>query len=181
MTEAADPEAVVAVGASAGGVEALKAVVGGLPRDLPAAVTIVLHVPPSGGSVLPAILARSTSLPVSHAKDEEHLVAGHVYVAPPDCHLLVQPGKLRVVRGAKENGMRPAIDPLFRSAAMSYGPHAIAVVLSGSATARRAHARSTGMEDPCSCSARTTQAFRACPDQSARSAGSTSSSNRRGA
>src|SRR5262245_22600672 len=124
-------EAVVAVGASAGGVEALRTVIGGFPPDLPAAVTVVPHVPPSGESALPAILRRSTPLPVAHAKDDEDLVAGHVYIAPPDCHLLVQPGRVRVVRGPKENGMRPAIDPLFRSAAMSYGPRTIGVVLSG--------------------------------------------------
>jgi two-component system chemotaxis response regulator CheB len=123
--------AVVAVGASAGGVEALKTLVAGLPADLPAAVTIVLHVSPHADSALPEILSRMTSMPVSHAVDDEELDEGHVYVAPPNCHLLVRPGKLEVVHGPKENRMRPAVDPLFRTAAMSYGPRAIGVVLSG--------------------------------------------------
>jgi two-component system chemotaxis response regulator CheB len=123
--------AVVTVGASAGGVEALTKVVAGLPADLPAAVTIVLHVSPTGSSALPEILSRSTDLPVAHARNEEELTAGHVYVARPDCHLLVRPGRLEVVRGPKENGMRPAVDPLFRSAADSYRARTVAVVLSG--------------------------------------------------
>jgi two-component system chemotaxis response regulator CheB len=123
--------AVVALGASAGGVEALTEVVEGLPPDLPAAVLVVLHVSPIADSALPRILSRATSMPVAHAEDGEAICTGRVYVAPPDCHLLVDSGRIQVVRGPKENLMRPAIDPLFRSAAANYGPRTIGVVLSG--------------------------------------------------
>jgi two-component system chemotaxis response regulator CheB len=143
MTEPAS--AVVALGASAGGVEALTEVVAGLPPDLPAAVLVVLHLSPTSESALPRILARAASMPVAHAEDREKILAGRVYVAPPDCHLLVADGRLEVVRGPKENLMRPAIDPLFRSAAASYGARAIGVVLSGTRDdgAAGAHAIST--------------------------------------
>ncbi|HEX7277294.1 MAG TPA: chemotaxis protein CheB, partial [Acidimicrobiales bacterium] len=123
---------VVALGASAGGVEALSIVVGGLPRDLPAAVLVVLHVAPWGTSVLPDILARRGALPACHAVDGQPILAGHVYVAPPDRHLTVEAGTLRLTGGPKENGCRPAVDTLFRSAAAAYGAGVVAVVLSGS-------------------------------------------------
>ena len=119
------------IGASAGGVEALGALVAGLPRDLQAAVFVVLHIAPSGTSVLPAILQRRGTLPASHAQDEEEIKRGRIYVAPPDHHLLLQARRVRVVRGPHENGYRPAIDPLFRSAARNYGPRVTGVVLSG--------------------------------------------------
>jgi two-component system, chemotaxis family, protein-glutamate methylesterase/glutaminase len=122
---------VVVIGASAGGVEALGTVVAGLPADLPAAVFVVLHIPASGTSVLPAILGRRGDLPAAHAVDEEPIRNGRVYVAPPDHHLLVQPNAVRVIRGPKENGYRPAIDPLFRVAAHTFGPRVTGVVLSG--------------------------------------------------
>ncbi len=122
---------VIVVAASAGGVEAIRDVLGGLPEDLPAAVLIVLHMPPSGGSTLATILARSTSLPVASAVDGERLVPGRVYVCLGDHHLLVGRGHVHVRRGPRENGHRPAADPLFRSAATRYGPRAIGVVLSG--------------------------------------------------
>lgn len=118
------------VGASAGGVEPLKIVVGGLPADLPAAVAVVLHVP-AEGSHLPEILSRAGPLRASHAEDGEPLLDGHVYVAPPDHHLLVRDSRCVVVRGPRENGARPALDPLFRSAAVSFGARTVAVVLSG--------------------------------------------------
>ncbi len=119
----------VVVGASAGGVEALKEVVAGLPSDLAAAVGIVLHVSPNAESRLPGILARAGSLPAEQASDGEPILAGHVYVAPPDRHLLVRDGRWAVVRGPRENGFRPAIDPLFRSAAARFGRTVVAVVL----------------------------------------------------
>jgi two-component system chemotaxis response regulator CheB len=119
------------VGASAGGVEALTRLAGQLDPDLDAAVLVVLHISP-GESVLPKILTRAGKLPAAHAVDGEPLVAGCIYVAPPDRHLIVADGRLRVVRGPQENGHRPAIDPLFRSAAVAYGERAVAVVLSGS-------------------------------------------------
>ena len=122
---------IVVIGASAGGVEALRAVVSRLPRDLPAAVFVVLHVPAIATSVLPAILERAGDLPADHAVDGAEIDRGRIYVAPPDHHLLVQPGFMRVNRGPKENGYRPAIDPMFRTAAATYGSRVVGVILSG--------------------------------------------------
>jgi two-component system chemotaxis response regulator CheB len=122
---------VVAVGASAGGVEALRALVGGLPPDYPGAVLVVLHVPRDAPSALAHILDRSGPLTAGPALDDEPLRHGHVYVAPNDHHLLVIDDRLRLTRGPTENGHRPAIDPLFRSVARGYGPRAVGVVLSG--------------------------------------------------
>jgi two-component system, chemotaxis family, protein-glutamate methylesterase/glutaminase len=123
--------AVVAIGASAGGVEALREVLAGLPGDLPAVVLVVLHVSPRAPSVLPRILGRRCALPVEHARDGEAIVPGRVYVAPPDVHLLVRGGRVHLLHGPRENGMRPAVDPLFRTVARAYGGRAIGVVLSG--------------------------------------------------
>lgn len=122
----------IVIGASAGGVEALIQLVRGLPSDLPAAICVVLHVPAHGSSVLPTILSRAKTLPACHAEDGQELKHGHIYVAPPDHHLLVRGHRLRLSRGATENGARPAVDPLFRSAARSRGACVIGVVLSGS-------------------------------------------------
>lgn len=123
--------AVIVAGASAGGVEALEALVRGLPRDLPAAVCVVLHIG-NRRSAAPAILAKAGPLPTAHATDGEAMRPGRIYVAPPGHHLLVEPaGRLRLSRGPRENGSRPAADPLFRSAAQAYGPKVIGVVLSG--------------------------------------------------
>src|SRR5438874_505755 len=104
---------IIAIGASAGGVEALSTVVKGLPEDLPAAVFAVLHIPSDSTSHLPEILSRSGPLPAVHPRDGERLKHGHIYVAPPDCHLLVDRDRVRVVRGPRENRHRPAVDPLF--------------------------------------------------------------------
>ena len=122
---------VIAVGASAGGVQALSELASRLPPDLPAAVLVVLHLSPHGHSVLPAILSRAGTLPALHAQDGEGLKPGRIYVAPPDHHLLVEDGRLQLSRSAAEHGHRPAIDATFRSAALAYGPRCVGVVLTG--------------------------------------------------
>jgi two-component system chemotaxis response regulator CheB len=122
---------IIVVGASAGGVEALGNLVRRFPADLPAAVFIVLHVPPQGTSVLPQILTRAGPLPAKHAIDNEPIRAGRIYIAPPDYHLVVKPGLMRVAHGPRENSHRPAVDALFRTAARAYGHRVAAVVLSG--------------------------------------------------
>lgn len=122
---------IITIGASAGGVETLIQIVRSLPKDLPAAIFIVLHVSPDSTSLLPQILNRRSSLPAFHAKDGEEIQHGRIYVAPPDRHLLVKLGKIGVAHGPKENRHRPAVDPLFRTAARAYGPRVVGVVLSG--------------------------------------------------
>jgi len=122
---------IVAIGASSGGIEALTAIVAALPRDLPASLFIVLHVAAQSKSQLPEILNRAGPLPAAHAKDNEAIQSGRIYVAPPNYHLLLGQGHVRIVRGPRENNHRPAIDPLFRSAARFYGRRAIGIVLSG--------------------------------------------------
>jgi len=122
---------VLAVGTSAGGVEALIQLAGGLPADFPAPVLVVLHIPAFSASSLPAILDRVGPLTADHARDHEPLVAGRIYVAPPDFHLLAELDEVRLTRGPLEQNHRPAIDPLFRSVALAFGPAAIALVLTG--------------------------------------------------
>jgi len=122
---------IVVIGASAGGVEALSQVVAGLPADLAAAVFIVLHIHPSSASTLPEVLSRRGPLHAAHAIHGEAIVPGRIYLAPPDNHVTLRPGFVQVVRGPKENGHRPSVDALFRTASTAYGPRVIGVVLSG--------------------------------------------------
>lgn len=122
---------VIVMGASAGGVHALSEVIGALPADLPAAVFVVLHVAPHGRSAMPAILSRAGCLPAGHPKDGDRVEHGHVYVAPPDHHIVLQDGVVRLSRAPTENGQRPAVDVLFRSAAQTYRRRVVGVVLTG--------------------------------------------------
>ncbi|HWC81745.1 MAG TPA: chemotaxis protein CheB [Pseudonocardiaceae bacterium] len=124
-------QSLIVVGASAGGVEALRELTAGLPIDLPAAVLVVLHLPPGRGSALDAILDRVGPLPAVTARHGERLQAGTVYTAVPDQHLLVEADRIALSHGATENGYRPSVDALFRSAAMAWGSRVIGVVLSG--------------------------------------------------
>jgi two-component system chemotaxis response regulator CheB len=122
---------IVVVGASAGGVEALSQLVRGLPPGLPGAVFVVCHFPPGSRSMLPDILSRQGPLLARHARDGEPIYPGHIYVAPPDRHLILEEGEVLLTRGPREHYFRPAIDPLFRSAARAYGPRVVGILLSG--------------------------------------------------
>lgn len=121
---------VIVMGASAGGVEALSRIVQDLPHDLRASIMIVLHIS-RGRSLLPEILTRVARMPAAHPTDGEPLQYGRIYVARPDHHLVVEHRRLRVVHAASENGLRPALDPLFRSAAREYRGRVVGVVLTG--------------------------------------------------
>ena len=121
---------IIVIGASAGGVLALEQLVMGLPEDLAAAVCVVLHIPASSVSQLPEILGRG-ALPARHPIDGSPIRMGHIYVAPPDRHLLIHNSHIELSAGPKEQRTRPAINPLFRSAALAFGPRVIGVVLSG--------------------------------------------------
>ncbi len=121
----------IVIGASAGGIEALKTVVAGLPADLPAAILVVLHVPPHAQSELPRILSRVSRLPVAHARGDCAIVKGTITIAPPDHHLTVRGERIRLSRGPQVNSHRPAVDPLFQTAASSMKNRVIGVILSG--------------------------------------------------
>jgi two-component system chemotaxis response regulator CheB len=123
---------IIVIGASAGGVEALSSVVSTLPADFAGAVFVALHLPSGARSALAAILGRAGPLRAVQAEEGAIIEPGHIYVAPPGHrHLVVGHGRMHLVFGPKENHVRPAADPLFRSAARAYGPRVIGVVLSG--------------------------------------------------
>ncbi|HJQ10372.1 MAG TPA: chemotaxis protein CheB [Gemmatimonadaceae bacterium] len=122
---------IVVVGASAGGIEALTELVTKLPRNFPGSIFVVVHVPEGATSVLPKILSRHGALPATHPKNGDRIEKGRLYVAPPNSHMMLEKNRIRLVRGPREHGVRPAVDPLFRSAAVSFGPRVVGVVLSG--------------------------------------------------
>lgn len=119
----------IVIGASAGGLDGLLTIVKHLPASLPATVIVVMH--NSSSSQLPAILARASALPVAVPKHGDRIAPGRILVAPPDYHVLVSRGCIVLSRGPRENGFRPAIDPLFRSAARAYSGRVMGVILSG--------------------------------------------------
>jgi two-component system chemotaxis response regulator CheB len=125
------PNRLVVMGTSAGGLDALRIIAAALPSDFPAAIAVVMHLAPESPGVLDGILDRAGPLPAVSPDRAERLAAGRIYVARPDHHLIVEPDKVRPLRGPRENRCRPAIDPLFRSAAQVYGPAAIGVILTG--------------------------------------------------
>ena len=122
---------IVVIGASSGGIEALTTIVAALPKDFPAPICVVVHMGADSPGVLDRILSRAGALPAAQADSGMRLQAGHIYVSRPDHHLLIEPGTMKLSRGPRENRFRPAIDPLFRSAAQVFGPAAIGVVLTG--------------------------------------------------
>ena len=126
-----DKQNILVIGASAGGVTALQKLFAGMPAGTRATVFVVQHVSASARSLLPQLLARAGWLPAFHPEDGEPVRTGWIHVARPDHHLLVRDGMVLVRRGARENRTRPAIDPLFRSAAVAYGPRVVGVVLTG--------------------------------------------------
>ncbi len=122
---------VIVIGASAGGVGSLQRVAERLPASLPASIFVTLHLPEGIRSVLPRIMERAGPLPAAHAENGQAIEPGRIYIAPPGFHMTLERDGVRITRGAREHGLRPAIDPLFRSAALAYGPRVIGVVLSG--------------------------------------------------
>lgn len=125
------PREIIVMGASAGGVSALKRLVAALPSDLPAAVFITLHLFERSETVLPEILSNLSALPVVSLSEGQAIRPGHIYVAPPDYHLLLSPGYVGLGHGPKENLQRPCINVMFRSAAAAYGDRVVGVLLTG--------------------------------------------------
>jgi two-component system, chemotaxis family, protein-glutamate methylesterase/glutaminase len=122
---------IIVIGSSAGGVQALKVLFSAFPADLPAAVFVVLHTSPHQPSVLARILNRAGEVPVVNATDGAPIIRSRAYIAPPDHHVLVEQEHIHLSTGPKENRSRPAINPLFRSAALAYGTRVIGVILTG--------------------------------------------------
>ena len=125
------PRDIIVIGGSAGALAPLSTIVRGLPARLPAAIFVVIHTAPDHPGMLARILSRAGSLPAVTADDGAIIRAGHIHVAMPDHHLLITPGSVRVTRGPREHRFRPAVDPLFRTAATAYGPRVVGIILSG--------------------------------------------------
>lgn len=121
----------VVIGTSSGGIDALRFIAGHLPADFPAAIAVVLHAGAHSPGILDEILGRAGPLSAVCVQDREALRPGTFFVPRPDHHLVIEPSRARSTRGPRENRFRPAIDPLFRSAAQAYGPRVIGVVLTG--------------------------------------------------
>lgn len=126
-----DKRDILAIGASAGGLAALRRLFGGMPRGLAPTVFVVVHVSPTARSTMPLLLDRVGWLPAFHPGDGEPIRPGHIHVAPPDHHLLVHRDRVLIRRGPRENRTRPAVDPLFRSAGVAFGSRVVGIVLSG--------------------------------------------------
>src|SRR5262245_48278068 len=124
------PGAAVGIGASAGGLTALDRLFSKLPADIKAPIFVVLHIG-DRPSEFPYLLARHSAMPCRYAHDGERVQPGHIYIAPPDCHMIVEQDHVRLTRGPRENWARPSIDVLFRSLAWEYGDCAIGVILTG--------------------------------------------------
>lgn len=122
---------IMVIGGSSGATTPLSTILGRFRNDLPAAIFVVLHIPAWGIGMLSTVAAAASGLPVRQAEHGLEIENGHVYLAAPDHHLLLSDGHMLFGRGPRENMVRPAIDPLFRSAALHYGPRVIGVVLSG--------------------------------------------------
>jgi two-component system, chemotaxis family, protein-glutamate methylesterase/glutaminase len=122
---------IIVIGASAGGIEPIRTILRGLPADFPGSLFVVVHTSPNAPGVLDVIFSSAGALPAVAARNGERIVPGRVYVAQPDHHLLIEPGRVCLTRGPKENRFRPAVDPLFRSAAQTYGPRVAGIILSG--------------------------------------------------
>ena len=122
---------IVVIGASAGGIEAVRQIASQLRQDIPAAVFVVVHLSPDSSGLLPTILNRRSRVPAHQPEDKETIEPGQIYVAAPDRHMMLEAGRVRMSRGPKHNRHRPAIDLLFRTAARNFGERVIGVVLTG--------------------------------------------------
>jgi len=122
---------VIVIGASSGGFEAFKTIIKNLPADFSVPIFIVWHMSPDVRGVLPQVFNRLNKIYAAHAYNNEEIKQNRIYVAPPDHHMLIEDGKIRITHGPKENRFRPAIDPLFRSAAYAYCNRVIGVILTG--------------------------------------------------
>lgn len=124
------PQKIIAIGASVGGVDALQTIVAALPLAINAAVLVTLHIG-AHQSILPGLLQDAGALPATHAVDGDAIRPGHIFVAPPDHHMVVERGRITLTKGPRENMARPSIDPMLRSAARAYGRDVIGVILTG--------------------------------------------------